>query len=140
MIKAPTGLAIANKILFEGKIILNLKLFSHLFVKHNIQHTIEAITHRYKTPRRGGNWDFPGGPVVKNVPDNAGEVGSILGPGRSHMPWTSSARMAQLLSPSSRAHVIHLLNPLATPSEAHVLRTLFCNKRSHLSEEPSPHS
>ena len=31
--------------------------------------------------------DFPGGPVVKNPPANAGETGLILGPGRSHMPW-----------------------------------------------------
>ena len=30
--------------------------------------------------------DFPGGPVVKNPPANAGDTGSITGPGRSHMP------------------------------------------------------
>ena len=30
--------------------------------------------------------DFPGGAVVKNLPANAGEMGSSLGPGRSHMP------------------------------------------------------
>ena len=30
--------------------------------------------------------DFPGGPVVKNLPCNAGDKGSIPGPGRSHMP------------------------------------------------------
>ena len=29
--------------------------------------------------------DFPGGPVVKNLPTNAGDTGSILGPGRFHM-------------------------------------------------------
>ena len=29
---------------------------------------------------------FPGGPVVKNPPGNAGNPGSIPGPGRSHMP------------------------------------------------------
>ena len=26
-------------------------------------------------------WDFPGGPVVKNLPSNAGNMGSILGRG-----------------------------------------------------------
>ena len=26
-------------------------------------------------------WDFPGGPVVKNPPANAGNMGSIPGPG-----------------------------------------------------------
>ena len=31
--------------------------------------------------------DFSDGPVVKNLPDNAGDMGSIPGPGRSHMPW-----------------------------------------------------
>ena len=28
--------------------------------------------------------EFPGGPVVKNLPGNAGEVGSIPDPRRSH--------------------------------------------------------
>ena len=31
--------------------------------------------------------DFPGDPVVKNLPANAGNTGSIPGLGRSHMPW-----------------------------------------------------
>ena len=30
--------------------------------------------------------DFPGGPVVKNLPANAGETTSIPGLGRFHMP------------------------------------------------------
>ena len=30
---------------------------------------------------------FPDGPVVKNPPYNAGDTGSIPGPGRTHMPW-----------------------------------------------------
>ena len=30
--------------------------------------------------------DFPGGAVVKNPPANAGDTGSIPGPGRSHTP------------------------------------------------------
>ena len=30
---------------------------------------------------------FPGGPVIKNLPCNSGDTGSISGPGRSHMPW-----------------------------------------------------
>ena len=29
--------------------------------------------------------DFPGGAVVKNLPANAGDMGSIPVPGRSHM-------------------------------------------------------
>ena len=27
-----------------------------------------------------------GGPMIKNLPCNAGDMGSIPGPGRSHMP------------------------------------------------------
>ena len=34
-------------------------------------------------------WDFPGGVVVKNPPANAGDTGSIPGPGRSHMLWSN---------------------------------------------------
>ena len=30
--------------------------------------------------------DFPGGPVVKNPPANAGDMGSISGPERFHLP------------------------------------------------------
>ena len=33
--------------------------------------------------------DFPGGPVVKNLPANAGDTGSSPGPGRSHMPGSN---------------------------------------------------
>ena len=31
--------------------------------------------------------DFPGDPVVKNPPANAGNMGLIPGPGRFHMLW-----------------------------------------------------
>ena len=40
---------------------------------------------------------FPGGPVIKNPPCNAGETGFIPRPGRSRMPRSSYARV-QLLS------------------------------------------
>ena len=33
--------------------------------------------------------DFPGGAVVKNLPANAGDSGSIPDLGRSHMPWNN---------------------------------------------------
>ena len=32
-------------------------------------------------------WDFPGGPVVKNLPVKAEFMGSTYCLGRSHMPW-----------------------------------------------------
>ena len=31
-------------------------------------------------------WDFPGGAVDRNLPASAGDMGSIPGPGRFHMP------------------------------------------------------
>ena len=37
----------------------------------------------------GWGGDFPGGPLVKNPPANAGSMGSIPGPGRFHMPWSN---------------------------------------------------
>ena len=33
--------------------------------------------------------EFPGGTVVKNLPANAGDMGSSPGPGRSHMLQSS---------------------------------------------------
>ena len=33
--------------------------------------------------------DFPSGTVVKYPPANAGDMGSIPGPGRSHMLWSN---------------------------------------------------
>ena len=30
---------------------------------------------------------FPGGPVIENLPTNAGDMRSICGLGRFHMPW-----------------------------------------------------
>lgn len=33
--------------------------------------------------------NFSGGPVLKNLPAIAGDMGSIPGPGRSHVPQSS---------------------------------------------------
>ena len=65
------------------------------------------------------NRDFPGGAVVESSPANAGDTGSIPGPGRSHMPRSNSACVPQLLSLCSRARKPQLLSPCATTTEAH---------------------
>ena len=39
--------------------------------------------------RRFLDSDFPGGPVVKNPPAKAGDMGSTPGLGRSHTPWSN---------------------------------------------------
>ena len=57
------------------------------------------------------NKDFPGGTVVKNLPVNAGDTGSIPGLGRSHILRSSEAREPQLLSLHSRACKPQLLKP-----------------------------
>ena len=57
----------------------SLKLKKKIWV-HYTKHTNKIIS-KYK----GRN--FPGGPVVKSPPVNAGDMGSIPGSGRSHMPW-----------------------------------------------------
>ena len=47
--------------------------------------------------------DFPGGPMVENLPANEGDTGSILGLGRFHMLWVTYAHAPELLSLHSKA-------------------------------------
>ena len=68
--------------------------------------------------------------MVGNLPANAGDTGSSLGPGRSHMPRSNKARAPQLLSLHSRAREPQLLKP------AH-LEPVLRNKRSHRNEKPA---
>ena len=35
------------------------------------------------------SFGLPGGSMVKNPPANAGDTGSVPGPGGSHMPWSN---------------------------------------------------
>ena len=64
--------------------------------------------------------DFPGGSVVKNPPANAGVMGSIPDPGRSHMPWSNWSHVPQLLTLRSGAQEPQVLSPHTTPTEAQV--------------------
>ena len=57
------------------------------------------------------SWDFPSGPVVKNLPENAKDMGLIPGSGRFHMLWGNGAQVPQLLSLCSRVQVPKLLKP-----------------------------
>ena len=67
-------------------------------------------------------WAFPGGPVVENLPANAGDTGLIPSRGRSHKPWSNEARLPQLASLCSRAHV---LKPESSPHLPQ-LKTSLC--------------
>ena len=59
---------------------------------------------------------FPGGPVVKYLPGNAGDVGLI--PCLGHMLLGNQALVQQLLSPWSGALEPQLLNRCAVTTEA----------------------
>ena len=56
--------------------------------------------------------------MVNNLPANAGDTGSIPGPGRPHMLRGNEVHETQLLKP---AH----------------LEPVLCNKRSHRHEQPT---
>ena len=59
--------------------------------------------------------------VDENPPANAGDVGSIPGPGRSYVLWGNKAYSPELLKP---------MRP----------ELVLCNKRSLCSEKPAYHS
>ena len=54
---------------------------------------------------------FPCGSMVKNLPANAGDTGSISDPGRSHLPRSNLAYELQVLSLCSRFREPWLLKP-----------------------------
>ena len=66
--------------------------------------------------RRG--LDLSGDTADRNLPANAGDTGSIPGPGRFHMPRSNEAHVPQLLSPSSKAGEPQLLSPRDATTEA----------------------
>ena len=65
--------------------------------------------------------DFPGGPMVKNLPTNAGDTGSIPGPGRSHTSQSNQARapwqLTCALEPRSRNYWAHAPRACAPQQE-----------------------
>ena len=65
--------------------------------------------------------DFPGSTVDKNLPANAGDMGSIPGLRKFHTPLATKAHEPQLLKPMCLEPVLH-------------------NKRSHGNEKPVHHS
>ena len=65
--------------------------------------------------------NFPGGTVDENPPVNAGDMGSIPGLGRFHMPRGNEACVLQLLKSAS-------------------LELVLCKKRSHRNEKSARHN
>ena len=73
---------------------------------------------------RGFRWDtqeaapgLPGGSVVKNLPANAGDTGSIPGPGRCHMPRGNEVCVPQPLGLCSGARCNWRVAPLTATGE-----------------------
>ena len=63
---------------------------------------------------------FPGGSVVKNPSSNAGDMGSIPDPRRSHMPQSNKACAPRLLSLCSRTWKLRPRSPRASTTAAQV--------------------
>ena len=63
--------------------------------------------------------DFPGNSGDENLPVSAGDMASVPGPGRSHMPWGSQAWEPQLLSPHALESVLHNKKSRHTENPAH---------------------
>ena len=61
------------------------------------------ISHENTHGKKYRNQDFPGGPVVKNLPATAWETGSTSALGRLYMLQGTQAHLPQLLSSHSRA-------------------------------------
>ena len=71
-------------------------------------HRLRAAALLSPTPINKGGQGFSGGSVVKNLPADAGDRGSIPGLGRPHVPQSSYSHAPQLLSPCSRAQDLQL--------------------------------
>ena len=67
---------------------------------------------------------FPGGPVVEDLPCNAGGTRSIADPGRSRRPQSNYARAP------------HPQNSHSANTEPSTLEPVLGNKRSHSHEKP----
>ena len=82
----------------------------------------------------------PRGSVVKNLPANAGDTGSIPGPERSHMLCNNQDHATQLLSLCFRARESKLLSPRTATTEACALEPVLCNKGNQDNEKPVHHN
>ena len=67
------------------EIFLGLQISSHCgLYAGKFEYYVMGLRVFFKSYRK--RWDLPGGPVLKNPPANAGDMGLVPGMGRSHMP------------------------------------------------------
>ena len=88
------------------------QLLLHSALGCMISHVYTSLTPVREEGSRIGPGGFPGGPVVKNPPANAGDTGSSSARKIPH------AHAPQLLSLHSRAREPQLLRPRAASTEA----------------------
>ena len=73
-------------------------------------------------------WDFPDGPVVKNLLRSVGNTGSIPGPGRAHMPegnWGRAATTEPSGSEASMPQLESLCASAKTPRDQNRQKTFI---------------
>ena len=89
-------------------------------------------TAKKKKKEKDINRGFPGVPVVKNPPANAGDTGSIPGAGRSHMRRAAKPE-SQVTEPVLPSPGLHLPDSRLTATEPHEP----CSPSSTTRETPS---
>ena len=81
---------------------------------------------------RGGS---PGGSVVKHLPVNAGDVGLIPGPGRSHVPRGTEALVPRACAPQQEKPPTSVRSPRSTTRERlHTETKAQCSQKSSFSK------
>ena len=83
-----SSLAARQELGKEAQAFWRIFFFFFLWLPENTSQ-LKSITFTFEWQKtqntRTKHQDFPGGPVVKNLPANAGDTGLIPNPGRSHM-------------------------------------------------------
>ena len=121
----PYVYGITHDVFFYLTFILSIVFKLHFVFKWDVFIFIAVRSFSIRTYHR----DFPGSPVVKNPPSNAGDMSSSPVLEISHMPRSNSARVPEPLRLRSRAHEPQLLKP------SHLEPVL--HKRSHRNEKPA---
>ena len=86
-----------NKIKFKifkkkkkKRVFSNTTVQNHQFFGPQLSSQSNSHIHTWPLGKcKNHNKDFPGSPVIKNLPANTGDTDSIHGLGRFHMPWGS---------------------------------------------------
>ena len=68
---------------------MNLESLIQSDISQKEKNRYHILMHIYGIYKNGIDRDFPGGSVVKNLPANAGDMGSIPDLERFHMLWSN---------------------------------------------------